>query len=117
MNKLIFALIASTFVATAAAQTGTVNPATVADHGTPAMHAAETQKNVAASKAVKGLSETKAQQQALKDATKLADQGTPVTRAENAEQNTNASKGTATQITSAKVGQEAVKAAVKGQTK
>jgi hypothetical protein len=117
MNKLMIVLIASTFAATAAAQTGTVNTSTVGDHGTPAMHAAETQKNVEASKAVKSLPDTKARQLALKDATKGADHGTPVIHAADAQQNTNLSKGTAKPITSDKAGQEAVKDAVKGQTR
>jgi hypothetical protein len=117
MNKLMIALIASTFVATATAQTGTVNTATVGDHGTPAMHAAESKKNADVSKSVKGLSDTKAKQQAVKDATKVADHGTPAIHAEQAQKNTNVSKGTAKPIASAKVGQEAVKDAVKGQTK
>ena len=70
MNKLMIALIATTFAATAAAQTGTVNTATVGDHGTPAMHAAETQKNVEASKGVKGLPpDAKTKQQAVKEVT------------------------------------------------
>ena len=66
----MIALIATTFAATAAAQTGTVSPATVGDHGTPAMHAAETQKNVQASKGVMGLPpDAKTKQQAVKDMT------------------------------------------------
>jgi hypothetical protein len=94
-----------------------VNTATVADHGTPAMHAAESQKNVDVSKSVKGLTDTKARQQAVKDTTKVADHGTPVSHAADAQQNTNVSKGTAKPITSAKVGQDAVKTAVAGQSK
>lgn len=117
MSKLMIALIASTFAATAAAQTGTVNPATIADHGTPAMHAAESKKNVDASKLVKGLPDANAKQQALKDATKGADHGTPVIHAANAQQNTVVSKGVAKPITSDKVGQDAVKGAVKGATR
>lgn len=113
----MIALIASTFVATAAAQTGTVNPAVVADHGTPAMHAAESQKNFEASKATKGLVDSKARQQALKDSTKGADHGTPMSHAANARQNTIASKDTARPITTDKAGQEAVKDATKGATK
>lgn len=70
MNKLMIALIASTFAATAAAQTGIVSPATVGDHGTPAMHAAETAKNVEASKAASGLpADAKTRQQVAKDVT------------------------------------------------
>jgi hypothetical protein len=117
MNKLMIALIACTFVATAAAQTGTVNTSTVGDHGTPAMHATETQKNVAVSRSVKGITDTKAKQQAVKDTTKVADHGTPAIHTADAQQNTNVSKGTAKPITSTKAGQEAVKDAVKGQTK
>lgn len=116
MNKLMIALIASTFVATAAAQTGTVDPATVSDHGTPAMHAQESKKNFEASKAV-GIPDTKARQQEVKDATKGSDHGTPAIHAADAQRNTNVSKGKAKPITSNKVGQEAVKDAVKGQTK
>jgi len=117
MNKLMIALIASTFVATAAAQTGTLSPATVADHGTPAMHAAESKKNADISKSVTGLTDSKSKQQAVKDATKGADHGTPAIHAAEAAQNTTASNGTVKPITSAKVGQEAVKDAVKGQTR
>lgn len=70
MNKLMIALIASTFAATAAAQTGVVSPAAVGDHGTQAMHAEETKKNVEASKAVKGLPrDAKTKQQVAKDVT------------------------------------------------
>ena len=117
MNKLMIALIASTFAATAAAQTGTVNPATVGDHGTPAMHAAETQKNVQASKAVKGLTDTKAKQQAVNEATKGADHGTPVIHAAEAQRNVNASKGAAKPFATDKAAQEAVAEAVKGAKK
>jgi hypothetical protein len=117
MNKLMIALVASTFVATAAAQTGTVNPTTVADHGTPAMHAAESKKNADLSKSVTGLADTKAKQQAVKDTTKIADHGTPAIHAAEAQQNTAVSKSTAKPITSETVGQEAVKDAVKGQSK
>jgi hypothetical protein len=113
MNKLMIVLIASTFAATAAAQTGTVNTSTVGDHGTPAMHAAESQKNVNVSKLVKGLTDTKARQQAVKDTTKGADHGTPGTHAADAQQNTNVSKGMAKPITSDKAGQDAVKVATK----
>jgi hypothetical protein len=117
MNKLMIALIASTFVATAAAQTGTVSPATVADHGTPATHAAESKKNLEVSKATKGLTDPKARQQATKDATKGADHGTPTSHAANAQQNTAVSKGTAKPLANDKAGQEAVKDATKGSTK
>jgi hypothetical protein len=110
-------MIASAFAVTAAAQTGTVNPATVGDHGTPAMHAAESKKNVEASKAVKGLPDTKARQQATRDATKGADHGTYLTHAADAQQNVNASKSTAKPIMTNKEGQVAVNDAVKGATK
>jgi hypothetical protein len=70
MNKLMIALIAGTFAAATGAQTGTVAPASVGDHGTPAMHAAEAKKNVEASKAVSGLpADAKAKQQVVKDVT------------------------------------------------
>jgi len=117
MNKLILALIAGTFTAAAAAQTGTVSPATVADHGTPAMHAEETATNVAASKKVKGLSDTKARQQAVTDATKVADHGTPVIHAEDAAKNVTASKGLPKTIAGNAAAQDAVQQASKGSTK
>jgi hypothetical protein len=117
MNKLMIALIASTFVATAAAQTGTVNPATIADHGTPAMHAAESKKNTEVSKSVKGLTDTKAKQQAVKDATKGADHGTPAIHAADAARNTTVSKGTAKPLVSDKAAQQATADAVKNQSK
>jgi hypothetical protein len=117
MNKLILALIAGTFTAAAAAQTGTVSPATVGDHGTPAMHAEETAKNVAASKTVKGLSDTKARQQAVADATKVADHGTPVLHAEDAAKNVTASKRQPKSIGSNSAAQDAVQGASKGSTK
>lgn len=117
MNRLIFAMIASTFALSAAAQTGTVSPATVADHGTPAMHAAESKKNVDASKSVKGLSDTKAKQQAVQSATRVADHGTQAIHAAELQQNVTSSQGVAKAITSDKAGQEAVKSATKGATK
>jgi len=117
MNKLMIALIASTFAATGVAQTGTVGPATVSDHGTPAMHAEESKKNTEVSKSVKGLTDTKSKQQAVNDRSKFADHGTPAIHAADAQKNTNVSKNAAKPITSAKVGQEAVADAVKGQTK
>lgn len=118
MSKLMMALIASTFAATAIAQTGTVDPRTIADHGTPAMHAAEAAKNVEASKAAgKPVVETKAKQQAVKDATKLADHGTPVLHAEDAQKNVAVSKGQPKPLTSERAAQDAVKDAVKGATK
>ena len=118
MSKLMIALIAGTFALTAAAQTGTVDPRTIADHGTPAMHAAETAKNVEASKAAgKALPDTKAKQQAVKDVTKVADHGTPALHAEEARKSAAASKNQAKPLTSDKAAQEAVKAAVKGATK
>jgi hypothetical protein len=117
MNKLLIALIATAFAGTAAAQTGTVSPATVADHGTPALHAAESAKNTETSKAVKGLPDTKARQQAVKDTTKVADHGTPVIHANELQKNVTASQGTAKQIASDKAGQDALKTATKGATK
>ena len=117
MNKLMIALIASTFVATAAAQTGTVNPATVADHGTPAMHAAESKKNAEVSKTVTGLADSKSKQQAVKDTTKGADHGTPAIHAADAARNTTVSKGTAKPLVSDKAAQQATADAVKNQSK
>lgn len=116
MSKLLMVLIASTFALTAGAQTGTVSPATVGDHGTPAMHAAETAKNVEASKATKGLTDTKAKQQAVQEATNGADHGTPVIHAADAQKNVAASKGPA-KLADRKGAQEAVKDAVKDQKK
>lgn len=117
MNKLILAVIAGTFTMAAAAQTGTVSTATVGDHGTPAMHAEETAKNVAASKADKGLSDTKARQQAVTDATKAAEHGTPVIHAEDAAKNVAVSKGQPKPIASNGAAQDAVQQASKGSTK
>ncbi len=117
MNKLMIALIASGFATAAAAQTGTVSPATVADHGTPAMHAAETAKNVEASKSIKGLPDTKAKQQAVKDATKIADHGTPAIHAADAQANVALSKATAKPVAGDKAAQDAVQQAVKGSTR
>jgi len=117
MNKLILALIAGTFTVAAAAQTGTISTATVGDHGTPAMHAEETAKNVAASKAVKGLTDTKARQQALTDATKVAEHGTPTLHAEDAAKKVTASKGQPKTIASNEEAQDAVQQASKGSTK
>jgi hypothetical protein len=114
MNKLMIALIAGALATSAAAQTGTVNPRTIADHGTPAMHAEETKKNVEASKATKGLPDTKAKQQAVKDATRIADHGTPAIHADEAKQNVAASKAVANPIASDAAGQDAVKTAVNG---
>jgi hypothetical protein len=101
----------------AAAQTGIVNPKTVGDHGTPAMHAEETAKNVAASKNVNGLSDTKARQQVVTDTTKSADHGTPVIHAEDAAKNVTASKGQPKTITTSSAAQEAVQQASKGSTR
>lgn len=117
MNKLLIALIATAFAGTAAAQTGTVSPATVADHGTPALHAAESAKNTETSKAVKGLPDTKVRQQAVKDTTKVADHGTPVIHADELQKNVTASNGVATAIAGDKAGQEALRNATKGVTK
>jgi hypothetical protein len=117
MSKLMIALIAGTFAATAAAQTGTIDTRTIGEHGTPAMHATESKKNFDASKAVKGLPDTKGKQQAVADATKVADHGTPVIHAADAQRNFNASKGTAKPLGTDKAAQEATKEAVKGVTK
>ena len=117
MSKLMIALIASTFAATAAAQTGTVNPRTVADHGTPAYHAAVTKQSVDAGKALKGLSGDTARQEAVAEATKIADHGTPVIHAADAQRNVNASKRTAKPLATDKSGHEAVKEAVRGATR
>lgn len=118
MSQLMIALIAGTFVATAAAQTGTVNTSTIGDHGTPAMHAAETQKNVEASRATKGLPpDAKTKQQVVKDATKVAEHGTPAIHADEAKLNVSASKGTAKPLTTNTAAQAAVKDATKGVTK
>jgi hypothetical protein len=117
MSKLMMALIASTFAATVAAQTGIVSPATVADHGTPAMHAAESAMNVEASKAVKGLPDSKAKQQAVNEATQAADHGTPVIHAADAQRNVKVSMGTPKPLATDKAAQDAVQNAVKGQTK
>lgn len=117
MNKLMIALIAGSFAAYATAQTGTIDSRTIADHGTPAMHAAESQKNVEASKAVKGLPDTRARQQAQKDATRGADHGTPMLHAADAQRNVSASKDTAKPLASDKAAQVALKEATKGATK
>ncbi len=117
MNKLILAVVAGTFTVVAAAQTGTVSTATVGDHGTPAMHAEETAKNVATSKGVKGLSDAKARQQAVTDVTKVADHGTPPIHAQDAAKNVAASKGQPKTITNNGAAQEAVQQASKGSTK
>ena len=81
------------------------------------MHAAESKKNVETSNAVKGLTDTKARQQAVKDATKVADHGTPVIHAAELQQNVTASKGVAKAIASDKAGQEALTTAAKGATR
>lgn len=117
MNRLMIALIAGSFAATAAAQTGTIDARTIGDHGTPAMHAAETKKNTEAAKSSKALLDTKAKQQAVADATKVADHGTPIIHAAESQRNLSASKGSAKPIATNKSGQEAVKEAVKGATK
>jgi hypothetical protein len=117
MNKLTIALIASAFAATAAAQTGIVATATVGDHGSPAMHAAETARNVQASKAVIGLSDTASRQQAVKEATRVADHGTPVIDAEDARKNVAASSGQPGRLANDATSQEAARQAVEGQKK
>lgn len=117
MNKLLIALLATAFAGTAAAQTGTVSPATIADHGTPALHAAESKKNVETSSAMTGLRDSKARQQAVKDTTKVADHGTPMIHAAELERNVAASQGAAKTIANDKAGQEALENAAKGATK
>ncbi len=117
MNRLLLAMIAGTFAVAVNAQTGTVNTATVGDHGTPTMHAEETARNVAASKATKGLPDTKARQQALAEATKVAEHGTPVLHAEEAAKNVSASKAQPKPVVGDKAAQYAVQQATKGSTK
>lgn len=117
MSKLMIALIAGTFAAGVAAETGPFSPTKDGDHGTPLMHAAETAKNVQASKSVSGLASDGERQQAAADATKAADQGTPVLRAQEASRNVSASASHRKVVANAKAGQEAVKDASKGSTK
>lgn len=107
--------IATAFAGTAATQTGTVSPATVADHGTPALHAAESEKNVKTSNAMTTIPNTKARQLAVKDTAMVADHGTTVIDAVNLQQNVTASKGDAKP--NDKAGQGAVKTATKGASK
>jgi hypothetical protein len=117
MNKLTIALILGTSATFAIAQTGTVNTATVGDHGTQAMHAAETARAVAASKSEKGLADTGTKRQTVNDATRIADHGTPVIRAADAERNVAASKTAPKPLPSDKAAQEAAAQAVKGEKK
>jgi hypothetical protein len=114
MSKLMIALIAGALAAGAGAQTGTVTTATVGEHGTPAMHAAETAKNVQVSKTHKGLSGNKERQQALSDAQKVAEHGTPAGHAQEASLNVAAPKGQAKPLADSKASQEAVRKAAKG---
>jgi hypothetical protein len=72
MDKLIITLVASAFAAAAAARTGVVSPSSVADHGTPAMHAAESAQNLAKSKATQGLPGNATRRVAVNDSTKVA---------------------------------------------
>ncbi len=117
MSKLMIALIAGTFAVGAAAQTGIVNTSTVGDHGTQAMHAAETAKNVAISLRFAGLSNTAAKQQAVNEAVAVADHGTPVLHAAEARSNVLASKRDAPPFASEEAAREAERLAVAGQTK
>ena len=113
MNKLILAVVGSALATTAAAQTGTINAATAADHGTSAYHAEVTKQQVEAGKSVDGLSGNKAKQDALKESTAQADQGTFLTRSADAQRNVSASKGAAKPLASDKARHEALKEASK----
>ena len=117
MDKLSIMLLAGAFAATAGAQTGVVSPGTVADHGTLAMHAAESAKNVATSTSTQGLSGSNARQQAVKEATKVADHGTQTVHADEALRNVSASRAQAITVAGSKAGQEAVQQASKGATR
>jgi hypothetical protein len=117
MNKLIIMLIAGMFAGAGAAQTGVVSPASVADHGTPAMHAQESAQNLAKSKATQGLSGDQVRRQAVADTTKVADHGTPTLHAQDAVKNVTASKAQPASIGGSKSGQEAVQQATKGTTR
>ena len=117
MNKLLLALVVGVLSGVAAAQTGIVNTATIADHGTPAMHAEESAKNVVLSRQTKGLQDAHSRQQAVKDSTKNADHGTQTSHAEEASRNVLASAGQPKVIGTNRVAQDAVLTATKGQTK
>ncbi len=117
MKKIVLLLFASAAAMSASAQTGVVNPRTIADHGTPAMHAEESAKNVAASKASAGLNTSTSRQQAVKDTTKVADHGTQTLHAEEAQKNVATSRAETKAIGSNKAAQEAVVSATKGATR
>ena len=117
MSKLMIALIAGTFAATAAAQTGTIDAKSIGDHGSSRYHAEVTKQNVADGKSVKGLSGSKTKQDAVNEVTKVAEHGTPVIHAAEAQRSFNASKATAKPLATDKAGQDAMKDAVKGATK
>lgn len=117
MNKLIIMLIAGAFAGAAAAQTGVVSPASVADHGTPAIHANESALNLAKSKQTQGLATNQDRQRAVADTTKVADHGTQPLHAQDAAKNVAASKAEPVAIAGAKSGQDAVQKATKGATR
>ena len=117
MNKLIIMLVAGAFAGASAAQTGVVSPKSVADHGTPALHAGESAQNLAKSKSTQGLPSNAARQNAVADTTKVADQGTQALRAQDAAKGIAASNSQPVAITTAKSGQEAVRDASKGATR
>jgi hypothetical protein len=94
-----------------------VSPATDGDHGTPAIHAAESKKNVEASKTVKGFRTPKRSSKPRTMQPRVRLHGTPVIHAAEAQWNVNASKGTAKPLASDKAAQEAVAKAVNGAKK
>ena len=77
--------------------------------------AALTRCDAQAVKPVKGLPDTKAKQQAVRDVTARADHGPPVIHAADAKQNVNGATGSAKPLSSNKEAQDAVAQAVKGQ--
>lgn len=108
MHKLALALIAGGFASLAVAQTATVDPRTIADHGTPAYHAQVTASNVLAGSASAGLAGTEAKVAAVKETTRVADHGTPVIHADEAYGNYRRSRSTPSPIASDAAGQEIV---------
>lgn len=108
MHKLAIALIAGGFASLAAAQTATVNPRTIADHGTPPYHAQVTAQIVLAGSAATGLVGSDAKIAAVKEATRVADHGTPVIHADEAWGNYLRSRGTPSPVGSHAAGQEIV---------
>jgi hypothetical protein len=108
MHKLVIALVAGAFASLAAAQTATVNPRTIADHGTPAYHAQVTAQNVLAGMASAGLVGNESKIAAVKEATRVADHGTPVLHADEAYGNYQRSRGTRSPVGSDVAGQEIV---------